>query len=82
MYTYPLKISPFSNPMWNFQIAMSCTWLRSYCYNTKNKFCLKASHEYLQKNKSYGGVKNGMLYSENVKIINMRFTISVTDMKP
>ena len=25
---------------------------------------------------------NGMLYSENAKIINMRLTISVTDMKP
>ena len=45
-------------------------------------FCLKISDEYLLRNKSYGGVKNGMLYSENAKIINMRLTISVTDMKP
>ena len=29
--------------------------------------------------KSYGGVKNGMLYSENAKIINMQITMSVTD---
>ena len=26
-------------------------------------------------NKGYGCVKNGMLYSDNAKIINMRFTI-------
>ena len=45
-------------------------------------FCLKISGECLQWNKSYGGVKNGMLYSENAKIINMRLSISVTDMKP
>ena len=38
--------------------------------------------EYLEWNKSYRGVKNGMLYSENAKIINMRLTISITDMKP
>ena len=44
--------------------------------------CLTNSDEYLQYNKSYGGVKNGMLYSENAKIINRRLTISVTDMKP
>ena len=45
-------------------------------------FCLKISDECLQWNKSYGGLKNGMLYSENAKIINRRLTISVTDMKP
>ena len=45
-------------------------------------FCLKFSDEYLKWNKSYSGVKNGMLYSENVKIINMLLTISVTDMQP
>ena len=52
------------------------------CYNTKDMFCLKISDECLERYKSYGGVKNGMLYSENAKIINMRLTISVTDMKP
>ena len=31
--------------------------------------------------KSYGGVTNGMLYSENAKIINRRLTISVTDLE-
>ena len=31
---------------------------------------------------SYGGVKNGMLYRENAKVINKRLTIFVTDMKP
>ena len=36
-------------------------------------FCLKVA---------YGGVKNGMVYSENAKRINIRLTISVTDMKP
>ena len=45
-------------------------------------FCLKFSDEYLEWNKSYVGVKNGMLYGENAEIINMRLTISVTDMKP
>ena len=30
----------------------------------------------------YGGVKNGMLYSENAIIINIRLTISVTGKKP
>ena len=45
-------------------------------------FCLKNSDECLKWNKSYGGVKNGMLYSENAKIINRRLTISVTDMNP
>ena len=44
----------------------------------------KKSDEYLQKNKSYGGVKNGVIHSEHAKhakFINMRLTISVTDMK-
>ena len=45
-------------------------------------FCLKISDEYLLWNKSYRCVKNGMLYSENAKIMNRRLTISVTDMKP
>ena len=27
----------------------------------------------------FGGVKNGMLYGEKAKIINIRLTISVTD---
>ena len=43
--------------------------------------CLKISDEYRKWIKSYGGVKNGMLYSENAKIINMRLTIFVTDME-
>ena len=43
---------------------------------------MKISDEYLLWNKSYGGVKNGMLYSENAKIINMQITMSVTDMIP
>ena len=47
----------------------------------KDLFCLKISDAYLKWNKSYGGVKNGMFYSENAKIINMRLTISVTDKK-
>ena len=45
-------------------------------------FCLKISDAYLLWDESYGGVENGMLYSENAKIINMQLTISVTDMKP
>ena len=45
-------------------------------------FCLKISDGCLYSNKSYGGVKNGMLYSENAKIINRRLSISVTYMKP
>ena len=45
-------------------------------------FCLKISDDCLKWNKSYGGVKNGMLCRENAKIINRRLTISVTDMKP
>ena len=43
----------------------------------KGKFCLKISDSYLKKNKSYGCVKNGMLYSDNAKIINTRLTISM-----
>ena len=31
---------------------------------------------------SYRGVKNGMLYSENANIINMKITMSVTDTIP
>ena len=76
----PLKNSRFSTPLWHFQTDRRCILLLSYCYNTKDMFCLKISNEYFKWNKSYGGVKNGMLYSENVKIINMRLTISVTDM--
>ena len=49
----------------------------SYCYNIKDKLCLKISDSYLKKNKSYGCVKNGMLYSDNAKIINTRLTISM-----
>ena len=42
--------------------------LVSYCYNIKDKFCLKISDSYFSTNKSYGCVKNGMLYSDNAKI--------------
>ena len=42
----------------------------SYCYNIKDKICLKISDSYLLENISYGYVKNGMLYSDNAKIIN------------
>ena len=66
------KMSRFSAPLWHFQIDKKYKLLTSYCYNTKDMFCLNISDEYLQWNKSYGGVKNGMLYSENAKIINMR----------
>ena len=54
-----------------------------YCHfvTIPKMFCLKISYEYHEWNKNYGGVKNGMLYSENAKIINKRLTISVTDMK-
>ena len=48
-------------------------------------FCQKISDEYISnrtKVMELTVVKNGMLYSENAKIINMRLTISVTDMKP
>ena len=62
-----LKMSRFSTPLWHFQTDRRCILLVSYCYNTKDMFCLKISDEYLLWNKSYGGVKNGMLYSENVK---------------
>ena len=43
-----------------------------FCYNSKNVSCLKISDEYLLKDNSYGGFKNGMLYSENVIAINSR----------
>ena len=49
----------------------------SYCYNIKDKFCLKIWDSYLQKNKSNGCVKNGMVYNENAKIINTWLTISM-----
>ena len=32
--------------------------------------------------KSYGYVKNGMLYNDNAKIINTQLSVSITDMKP
>ena len=37
----PLKMSLFSNPLWHFQNAYTCKVLVSYCYNIKDKFCLK-----------------------------------------
>ena len=49
--------------------------LVSYCYNIKDKFCLTISDSYLKKNKSYGCVKNGVLYSDNAKIISTHKTI-------
>ena len=78
----PPKMSRFSTPLWHFQTDKRCKLLVSYCCNTKDMFCLKISDEYPKWNKSNGGVKNDMLYSENAKIINMRLTIAVTDMKP
>ena len=45
-------------------------WLVSYCCNIKDKFWLKFSDSYLKKDKSYGCVKNGMLYSDNAKFEN------------
>ena len=51
----------------------------SYCYNIKDKLCLKCSDSYFLKIKSYGCVKNGMLYSDIAKIINTRLTISIDD---
>ena len=42
----PLKISRFSTPLWHFQTDRSCILLVSYCYNTKDMFCLKISDEY------------------------------------
>ena len=51
--------------------------LMSYCYNIKDKLCLNNSDSYLIKNKSYGCVKNGILYRDNAKIINTRLTISM-----
>ena len=38
---------------------------------------MKISDSYLKKNKSYGCVKNGMLYSDYAKIIDSRLTISL-----
>ena len=73
----PLEMSLFSNPLWYFQNASTCKVLVSYCYNIKDKFCLKISDSYLEKNKSYGCVKNDMLYSDNANIINTRLTISI-----
>ena len=53
--------------------------LLSYCYNIKDKFCVKISYSYLKKKKkSYGCVKNDMLYSDNAKIVNTRLTISMS----
>ena len=73
----PLKMSLFSNPLWYFQNILTYKVLMSYCYNIKDKFCLKISDLHLKKNKSYGCVKNGMLYSDNAKIINTLLTISM-----
>ena len=47
--------------------------LASYRYNIKDKFCLKKSDSY----QSYRCKKNGMLYSDNAKIMNTRLTISM-----
>ena len=63
----PSNMSLFSNPLWYFQNAKTCKVLASYCYNIKDKFCLKISDSYLKMNKSYGCVKNGVLYSDNAK---------------
>ena len=82
MHTYPQKKSRFSTPLWHFQTDRRCKLLVLHCYNTEDMFCLKISDEYLLWNKSYGGVKNGMLYSENAKIIYMQITMSVTEMIP
>ena len=41
----PLKMSLFSNPLWYFQNASTCKV--SYCYNIKDKFCLKISDSYI-----------------------------------
>ena len=73
----PLKTSLFSNPLLYFQNAYTCKVLVSYCYNIKEKFCLKISDSYPKKNKIYGCVKNGMLYSDNTKIIHLGLTISM-----
>ena len=51
--------------------------LESRCYNFKDKFCLKISDSYLFKNKYYDCVKNGMLYSDNAKLINTRLTFTL-----
>ena len=58
----PLKMSRFYTPLWHFQTVMRFKFLVSCCYNTKKMFCLKILDE-------YGGVKNGMLHSENAKKI-------------
>ena len=42
----PLKMSRFSTPLWHFQTDRRCLLLVSYCYNTKDMFCLKISDEY------------------------------------
>ena len=42
----PLKMSRFSTPLWHFQTDRRCLLLLSYCYNTKDMFCLKISDEY------------------------------------
>ena len=47
----PLKMSLFSNPLWYFQNAKTCKVLVAYCYNIKDKFCLKISDSYPKKNK-------------------------------
>ena len=38
---------------------------------------MKISDSYLKKNKSYGFVKNGLLYSDKANIINMRLTFTM-----
>ena len=43
----PLKMSIFSSPLWYFQNAKTFKALVSYCYNIKDKFCLKISDSYL-----------------------------------
>ena len=69
-----LKLSLFHIPLWCFQNADTCKVLVLYCYNIKDK-CLKISDSYLYKNKSYGCVKNGMLYSDDAKIKNTRLAL-------
>ena len=49
--------------------------LVSYCNNIIDKFCLTISDSYLCKNKSYGCVMNGMLYSDNANIKNMQLIL-------
>ena len=72
----PLKC-PYSIPHYDVFKMLRHVLLVSYCYNIKDKFCLKISDSYLYKNKSYGCVKNGMLCSDNAKIKNTRIAISM-----